>query len=92
MAKLVTVELHALFIGRVQGVGFRYTAKRMADRLGLRGTVKNLPDESVELVIQGDKAVLEGYVRDLENEFHIVETKKVFKEPAIVFEAFSIMR
>jgi acylphosphatase len=48
----------ALVSGRVQGVGFRYSALREARRLGLRGTVANLPDGSVEVFAEGDPARL----------------------------------
>ena len=44
--------------GRVQGVGYRAWAIGAADRLGLRGWVRNRADGSVEaLVIGGDDAV-----------------------------------
>jgi len=39
--------------GRVQGVGFRWWVRREANRLGLRGTVRNLPDGSVEVHAAG---------------------------------------
>ena len=39
--------------GDVQGVGFRYFAVRLAQRLGIRGWVRNLPDGSVEAVGEG---------------------------------------
>lgn len=39
--------------GRVQGVGFRYSVLNMANRLGLKGYVKNLYDGSVMLEIEG---------------------------------------
>jgi acylphosphatase len=44
----------ALVIGRVQGVGFRYSAIHEARRLGIRGTVSNQPDGSVEVVAEGE--------------------------------------
>ena len=42
-----------LFTGIVQGVGFRYQSKLLADRLFLSGWVKNLPNGQVEMVVQG---------------------------------------
>lgn len=44
--------------GRVQGVGFRQWTRRTAERLGLVGTVRNLPDGSVEVRALGPSAVL----------------------------------
>ena len=38
------IRQHLNVQGTVQGVGFRYRAKHMADALALTGTVKNLPD------------------------------------------------
>jgi acylphosphatase len=49
---------HAIVSGRVQGVGFRYEARREALRLRLFGWVRNLDDGSVELWAEGDGAVL----------------------------------
>lgn len=41
--------------GRVQGVGFRYSTRNKARELGLRGWVRNLPDGSVRIAVQGDQ-------------------------------------
>ncbi|OQY41596.1 MAG: hypothetical protein B6227_04625 [Fusobacteriia bacterium 4572_74] len=41
--------------GRVQGVGFRYFVYELATRLKFNGSVKNLPDGSVEIVIDSNK-------------------------------------
>jgi acylphosphatase len=52
-----------LIVGRVQGVGFRYTAAREARRLGLTGLVRNRPDGCVEVTAEGDRASLELFLR-----------------------------
>lgn len=41
--------------GRVQGVGYRYATYQAAKKLGLKGYVKNLPDQSVYIEAQGDR-------------------------------------
>lgn len=43
-----------LYVGTVQGVGFRYTARAIATRLAVAGYVKNLADGRVQLVAEGD--------------------------------------
>lgn len=50
-------------IGRVQGVFFRASTKRMAQSLGLKGWVKNLPDGSVEAIFEGKNEDLEEMLR-----------------------------
>ena len=44
--------------GRVQGVGFRYTTRNTARRLGLQGWVRNRSDGSVEVWAQGTAEAL----------------------------------
>src|SRR5262249_15767968 len=48
--------------GRVQGVGFRYTAQRIAGGFRVAGYVKNLRDGSVELVAEGEPDQVEAFV------------------------------
>jgi acylphosphatase len=48
------VARHFLISGRVQGVGYRYFAKDAADREGVTGWVRNLPDGRVEALVEGD--------------------------------------
>jgi len=53
------VCLHAIFQGSVQGVGFRYRTSRLARQHPISGFVKNLPDGTVELMVQAsDKSIL----------------------------------
>ena len=47
------IRRHIYFSGRVQEVGFRFTACLLARRLGLTGWVKNLWDGRVEMEVQG---------------------------------------
>jgi len=49
----------------VQGVGFRFTAERIATKHNIVGWVKNLPDARVELLVQGSEASLNRFVSDL---------------------------
>jgi len=42
--------------GRVQGVGFRYFARKMAEAFDVSGTVRNVPDGSVEIVASATEA------------------------------------
>ena len=46
------VRMHYYFSGRVQEVGFRYTAFAISSKLGLTGWVLNLPDGRVEMEVQ----------------------------------------
>lgn len=47
-------RVHVIIHGKVQGVWFRAHTKEMADKLGLKGWVRNLPDGNVEAVFEGD--------------------------------------
>jgi acylphosphatase len=49
--------------GRVQGVGFRYFTEATAQREGVAGWVRNLPDRSVEVVAEGDADAVERFER-----------------------------
>lgn len=54
-----------LFKGRVQGVGFRYTAYSEANLLGLTGWVKNLSDGSVEMEVQGREELIDQLINNI---------------------------
>lgn len=48
--------------GRVQGVGFRWSAQSAARSRGVRGWVRNEPDASVLLVAEGTRPALEDFL------------------------------
>jgi acylphosphatase len=51
-----------LYSGRVQGVGFRYTTRRLAQGYDVAGYVRNLPDGTVELVAEGEAGEVERFL------------------------------
>lgn len=64
--KIGAQRLHLYLSGHVQGVGMRSFVWRKAEGLGLNGFVRNLPDGRVEVVAEGDPALLEQLMQDLE--------------------------
>ena len=61
------LKVHVFFSGQVQGVGFRFTTKKIADKLGLTGFVRNLPDGKVEAVCEGKASVLDEFLKEIKN-------------------------
>jgi acylphosphatase len=59
------LRVHATVRGRVQMVGFRAFVLDRADSLGLRGTVANRPDGSVECVVEGPRQDVEQLIQSL---------------------------
>jgi acylphosphatase len=79
--------------GRVQGVGFRYFAQAQAQRLGLRGFARNLPDGSVEVVAVGQREALELFARELEEgpaSARVAQCQILWLENAEAFADFTI--
>ncbi len=68
--------------GIVQGVGFRYFAKRAAEWLGLTGYVRNLPDGRVELYAVGSPDQLRALRREVERGPLSANVEAVIEEPA----------
>ncbi|MHC4291947.1 MAG: acylphosphatase [Planctomycetota bacterium] len=60
---------HIIFKGRVQGVGFRYTTHRAASRYDLTGFVRNLPDGTVETLLQGTEPNIQACLNDIQEYF-----------------------
>jgi len=60
---------HIVFSGRVQGVGFRFTVLNIANRYHLTGYVRNLTNNTVEMLAQGPAQTIDSCVRDIEDSF-----------------------
>jgi len=79
--------------GRVQGVFFRDTARRMASGLGLDGTVRNLPEGDVEIIAEGSRGKLDDLILWCRTgpPAAVVEDVQVqFSEATGAFEGFRI--
>jgi len=72
----------ATYSGFVQGVGFRFTARRMASGFPIGGHVRNLPDGTVELVAEGELSEIERFLAAIEDRMsgHI-QAKDLRREP-----------
>ena len=84
----------AVVSGRVQMVMYRDFAERKAKSLGIAGTVRNLPDGTVEVVAEGEKETLEGYLVLLRQGPILADVKDVrvlWGTPTEAFQRFSIL-
>lgn len=91
----ITHQFHAIVHGFVQGVSFRYYTQQMANRLGVVGWVRNLPDGTVEVVAEGDKASLEQLVAFLQHgPTHAIVKNVDFSwgAPSLQFKEFLVTR
>jgi acylphosphatase len=61
-------RMQIYYSGRVQGVGFRYTVKKVAAGFDVSGTVRNLADGRVELVAEGESAELKAFQQAIRDE------------------------
>jgi acylphosphatase len=56
------------YAGHVQGVGFRYTARAVAQQYDVAGFVRNLDDGRVEIVAEGRADEIDGFLKRLADE------------------------
>jgi acylphosphatase len=81
------------YSGRVQGVGFRYTTRRIAQGHDVAGYVCNLPDGTVELVAEGEPGEVERFLAAVASRMAAyIQESTVRDETCGGFEDFSIRR
>ena len=86
----MNIRRHIFFSGRVQGVGFRYTAIHLARPLDLTGWVKNLWDGRVEMEVQGRPEAIERLLSGLRNQrFIVIEDVEIQEIPVIEENGFT---
>lgn len=85
-------RLHAFYSGRVQGVGFRFTAIDAAAELGLKGWVRNLRDGRVEAICEGNEEQLQGFLSKIKDAMgsYIFKEELNWEEATGEFKKFDI--
>ncbi len=68
---VIVVRKHLLLTGAVQGVGLRYRTKYAASMRGLTGWVRNRPDGSVEMEVQGREEEIDLLLQTLQQNRYI---------------------
>lgn len=81
-----------LYSGRVQGVGFRYTTCQIAEGYSVSGTVRNLPDGRVEVVVEGLPQAVETFLAAVAAEMspHIHGTESAESPGTGEFQGFDV--
>lgn len=87
-------QIECIITGRVQLVMFRDFAQRKARKLGIVGTVENLPDDSVKVVAQGSEENLAKFISYLKKGPILAKVEDVsvnWSEVKESFEDFKII-
>jgi acylphosphatase len=88
----MTVRKRVLVSGRVQGVFFRDTCRRVASEAGVAGWASNLPDGRVEVVVEGSPGAVDAVVKWCQEgtPYSSVESVDVMEETPEGASGFSI--
>ena len=87
-------HLHVFFYGSVQGVGFRYTAAKLAHENGLSGWVRNISDGRVEVECEGGEEALRSFLAALSEEFegYVTDVQPEWSAARNEFIGFEVRR
>ena len=64
----------------MQGVGYRFFATRVARRLGLKGTIQNQRDGSVEAFVEGERRLIDQWIEELREGPRYAEVTQIEQE------------
>ena len=86
-------QVRVYYSGAVQGVGFRFTARDVADDLGISGWVKNLRNGQVEVVAEAEEEILKEFLSKINKYFsgYIKDIDIQWSNAADEFKDFRIM-
>ena len=65
LAETMEIRAHLLASGLVQGVGYRYFVFNRAKTIGLVGYVRNVFSGEVEIEIEGDRSLIEEFIKEV---------------------------
>jgi len=85
--------IHLIISGRVQGVFFRHHANIEANKLGLKGFVRNTSDGNVELIAEGPEDKLNqliAFCKKGPDSAEVTDVKIEYQEPKNEFNSFSV--
>ncbi len=86
--------IHLLIKGKVQGVFYRATAKKVAEQLGINGWIKNTKEGNVEVIVTGNEERLNEFLnwcKQGPKDAKVTEVVLTTKNPE-AFNGFSIVR
>jgi len=88
------IQATLLIAGRVQGVGFRFTTNEVAKSHAIVGTVENLEDGRVKIVVEGEPDVIEQFVLHVQSRMSgkIKSINRFDCEASLIFSDFQILR
>jgi acylphosphatase len=83
-----------IFSGQVQGVGFRNRSSHIAKRYPVVGYVRNLPNGTVEIVVEGESSDIAEYMRAVSGAMrgYIENSVSTKQTPTGEFDGFNIVR
>ncbi len=85
------VSKRVIYTGHVQGVGFRYTARSIAQGFAIAGFVRNAPDGSVELAAEGEAAEVTRFLDALARQMaEFIDNRQEQDQPVQGYTGFEI--